>query len=302
MPRAQRDFIMINSTFRTPIDSLEYFALLVAGETELPLAETAANIAQIQYPELSLSDIANKLDQLTQNLQCSIKGNLSTLHKIGSLNEYLYQDLNFRGNSYDTHNNIDLSCINFALECKRGSDAIMSIIYLEVANALQLQARGIIFPKQILIKIRLLRPNGLPAEVIISPLTGKSLNMEDIQQLLAPFKNQHGLIGEYDIPCDLFLETATSKDIITNILFQMKSVYQNQDAWSPLIQVLDRLIVLQPDHIDNYRERGYAHIKNKQPQKAITDLEHYLQHARTQFVSDAHIIEQELNLLRGALS
>ena len=293
---------MINSTFRTPIDSLEYFALLVATEAEVPLAETAASIAQIQYPELSLNEIANKLDQLTQNIQPQVKNTLSTLSKIGALNEYLYQDMRFRGRRYDTHDNIDLSCINCALECKRGSDAIMSIIYLEVARTLQLQARGIIFPEQILIKIRLLRSNGQPAEVIINPLTGTSLNMADIQQLLAPFKTEHGLIDEYDIPCDLFLETATSKDIIANILYQMKIAYQNQQAWTPLTQVLDRLIILQPNFIDNYRERACTHIKNKQHQKAIIDLEHYLQHARTQLVTDTHLIEQELNLLRSALS
>lgn len=290
---------MINSTFRAPIDSLEYFALLVADEAELPLAEAAVNIAQIEYPELQPGHIANTFDQLAQTIRQNINSHLSALHKIGILNEFLYQDMNFRGNSYQTHENIDLSCINFALESKRGSDAIMSIIYLELAKELQLKARGVLFPNQILIKIRLTRPNGHPAEVIINPLTGKSLNMEDIQQLLAPFKNEHGLIGEYDIPCDLFLETASPKDIIANVLFKMKLVYQEQCEWTSFIKVLDRLIVLQPDHIDNYRERGYAFIKNGLPHKAITDLEHYLQHARTQFVSDAHVVEQELNQLRS---
>ncbi|MGL4668348.1 MAG: tetratricopeptide repeat protein [Saezia sp.] len=293
---------MINSTFRTPIDALEYFALLVADETKTPLAEVAANIAQVEYPQLSLDCVANHFDLLVQKFCMRIKSTVPPLQKIGMLNEYLYQEMNFRGHNHKIHDNIDLSCINFALECKQGSDAMMSIIYLEIANALKLQARGIIFPEQVLIKIRLTRPTGHPAEVIINPSSGKSLNAEDIQQLLAPFKNKHGLIGEYDIPCDLFLETASSKDIITHALFQMKGFYHAQCKWPSLIQILDRLIILQPDHIDNYRERGYAHIKIGRPQKAITDLEHYLQHARIQFVGDAHIVEHDLSQLRNAPS
>lgn len=289
----------MSDTLRTPISSLEYFALLVSEEASLPLPETASNIAQIEYPALILFSVADELDQLCKRTQRKIASDTPTLQKIWQLNQFFYKEMHFQGVS-GIQEDIDLSCINMVLKTRRGTDILLAIIYMEIATALRLKARGIAFPGHFLVKIRLNRPNGLPAEVIIDPTNGKSLNMEDIKTLLEPYKKSHGLIDEFDIPSDLFLESATPKEMVASMLSHMRALYLEQHDWHHLIQVLDRLIVLQPEHIENYRERGYALIKHGQPQQAIIDLEHYLQHARAQLMADEEQVKQQLNTLRNS--
>lgn len=291
---------MINNTFRSPLNSLEYFALLVADEAGIPMAEVAVNIAQIEYPKLVPSEIADWLDQHASNICNQIPKGLPVIDVVGAINDYLYNHLQFKGDAHPYSEDISLLCINSALLRRRASDAMMCIVYLEIAQFLGLNACGIVFPEQFLIKIRMYWPNGYPAEIIINPVSGKVLSIEEIRALLEPFKRTHGLIGDYDIPSDLFLKAATSKEIIANLLYKMKLTYQKHSKWSHLVKVLDRLIILQPDFIDNYRERGYAHMRYQQPEKAILDLEHYLQYARIQSVYDAHIVEQELQQLRNS--
>lgn len=289
----------MNYTFCTPINSLEYFALLIAQEVELPLTETAANIAQIEHPNLSLLQIANDMDQLVHKTYRKIPQKTSTLNKVRLLNELFYNELHFRSGNYRNHEDADLSCINFVLQSRRGTDLTLGIIYLELAQSLHLKARGILFPEQFLIKIRLTRSDGSPAEIIIAPSTGKSLNASDIQALASPHMIEHGLVDEYDAPIDLFLKSASSKDIIAHILYHLRTTYQSQYDWARLIQILDRLILLQPDQIDFYRDRGFALAKNGQLQLAIIDLEHYLQQARTQHVPDSDYVLQQLNTLKS---
>lgn len=288
----------MSDSLRTPINALEYFALLVAQEDSLPLAETAAYIAQIEYELLSFSEVADALDQLVQQAQLKIAADSSALQKIWLLNQFLYKDLGFEGHNV-TSSNVALSCINWVLKTHRGTDVLLAIIYLEVASALGLKARGIAFPEHFLIKIRLSRPQGAPAEVIIDPMNGKSLNMEDIQVLLTPYKKEHGLVDEFDIPSDLFLETASKKDMVGNVLSTLRASYTQQEEWALLVKVLDRLIMLYPEHIENYRERGFALIKQGLPEQAAIDLEYYLKQAKQQLVSDADIVKQQLTTLRN---
>ncbi|RUS67220.1 hypothetical protein CUZ56_01162 [Saezia sanguinis] len=288
----------MSDTLRAPVNSLEYFALLVSEEESLPLAETLANIAQIEYPELRLSDIADELDQLAKRAQRKVPVSTPVLQKIWLFNQFLYKDMHFKG-AKQTTDDPDLSCINMVLKTRQGAGIILAAIYIEIAGQLHLQARGVAFPEHFLVKIRLNRPNGAPGEVIIDPLTGRSLNMEDIHALLMPFKKQHGLVDEFDIPSDLFLESAPKKDMVAGILAHLRATYMEHEDWPRLIQVLDRLITLNPEHIENYRERGFALIKQGQPQQAAIDLEHYLQHARLQIVNDTDMVMQQLTLLRN---
>lgn len=289
---------MMTDTLRAPATSLEYFSLLVAEEKEVPVGEALANIAQIEYPGLNLQDIADEFDQLIARMRRKIPAETPILQKIWRLNQLLYQTLQFSAPSA-SQDDPDLLCINIALKTRRSATAVLAVIYMELASALGLCVRCITFPDHPLIKIRLQRPDGTPGEVIIDPDNGKSLSMEDIRALLSPYKIQHGLVDDFDIPSDLFLEAASRKDIIGNVLASLRDIYLAQEDWPHLTEALDRLIMLNPEHIEHYRERGFALIKQGHPQQAAIDLEHYVQHARLQLASDVDSILQQLQLLRN---
>lgn len=284
--------------FRIPLRSLDYFTLLVAEEERIPLLEAATSIAQIEYPHLQFQHVTHHIDQLTLRIQQAVPPSAPPLQKITLLHSLLYQEIFFRGDFHLSQTDVELHCMNFVLKTRRGADTVLGIIYLELAQAIGLHARGVLLPEQMLVKIRLEKANGDLAEVLINPLDGKSLTMEDLHDRLQPFKVDHGLTDEYDMPSALFLQTASHKEILAFMLNKMHQIYLAQSQWKHVIQTLDYLIALQPSQIEYFRERGYALIKHGNTQKAIADLEYYLQFARTQPVADIDVVTEQVSLLK----
>lgn len=291
--------MFINDSIRTPLGCLDYFSLLVADEKHLPLMEALASIAQIAEPDLTIFSIDHELDHLAQRIKSRIPADASVLQKIWFLNHFLYEELRLRGIA-NAKESPDFSCIHKVLKDRIGTDYLLAAIYLEFASCLQLKAKGILFPGRFLVKISFHRNNNLPTDIIIDPQTGLSLNMNNLQNLLEPYKQSHGLVDEFDIPTDLFLESATKKELLAGVLTHLRDAYLEEEDWPHLTQALDYLIALYPRHFENYRERGFALMRLGFKHKAASDFEYYLQNIPSQSKHDADYVAQQLESLRDA--
>lgn len=287
----------MHNSIRTPLNQLDYFALLIADEKRLPLLEALASIAKITYPNLKLALIDNEFDFLAQRICSKVPADASALQKIWFLSHFLYEELQLRSIA-NVKESPDFSCINKVLRDRIGTDYILAAIYLELAHVLKLKAKGVIFPGRFLIKVCFCRNNHMPVEVIIDPQTGLSLSMKKLHDLLSPYKENHGLIDEFDIPMDLFLEAATQKELLACVLNDLRDACLEEENWPNLTQTLDYLIVLNPRDLENYRERGFALLRQGLKHKAETDLEYYLQHAPRQSTYDFDYVTQQLQALR----
>jgi len=147
----------------------------------------------------------------------------------------------------------------------------MAVIWLELAQALDLQAEGVSFPGHFLVKVTL--PEGL---VVLDPLSGDSLGLDNLAERLAPFRPHLGDTGDMETPLGLFLQAATPQDILTRMLRNLKEIFSSQQDWQRLIGVMDRLIVLNPQALDEKRDRGLALIELGQSKEARDDLMQYV--------------------------
>ena len=116
------------------------------------------------------------------------------------------------------------------------------MIWLELAQALELKAEGISFPGHFLVKVTL--PEGL---VVLDPLTGDSLGLDNLAERLAPFRQHLGDASDMEAPLGLYLQAAPPRDILTRMLRNLKEIFNSQEDWQRLIKVQDRLLVLHPD-------------------------------------------------------
>lgn len=288
--------MFMNDSIRTPLNHLDYFSLLVADEKHLPLLEALASIAQIAYPDVKPTSLDNEFDRLVKRLQSRLSRDASALQRIWLLNHFLYEELQLRSVSNATESP-DFSCINKVLRDRIGTDYLLGALYLEFASALKLKARGIIFPERFLIKISICRNHDV-AEVIIDPQTGLSLNANNLHQMLIPHIQSQGLVDDFDIPTDLFLESATKKELLAGVLTHLRDAYLEEENWSTVTYVLDYLITLHPQHLENYRERGFALVRQGLRYQAASDFEYYLQHAPEQSGYDIDYVTQQLQELR----
>lgn len=271
---------------------LEYFAILVQSDSELPLLETAISLAQDEYPQLDVQQVLGEVDQLLARLRRRIPSDAVPLQKLRAVNQFFFRDLNFGGN-VNNYYDPDNSFVNVVLRSRRGIPISLAVLWIELAHGLGLAARGVGFPGHFMIKVNL--PKG---QVVIDPVDGRSLSREELAERLEPFRQRTGLLDEQEVPLGLYLQSSPPRDIIARMLRNLKEVHRTQHDWQRLITVLDRLIVLLPDAWGERRDRGLAHAERGNTLEAMADLEAYLAHAEDGL--DIDLIADRLSVLRNA--
>lgn len=254
---------------------LAYFSLLVSSDEHFPLLEAAVALAQDEYPELDVQQVLGEVDQLLARLKRRLPADSTGLVKLRLLNQFFYHDLSFSGN-INNYYDPDNSYPHAVLRTRRGIPISLAVLWLELAQGLGLNARGVAFPGHFMVKVNL--PKG---QVVIDPFTGQSLSREDLSERLMPFKQVSDFpeaeMADADIPLGLYLQSAKPRDIITRMLHNLKEVHKTAEDWQRLIPVQDRLIALNPDAWSEYRDRGLAYAELGKATAAVRDFDVYLQ-------------------------
>ena len=269
---------------------LGYFATLVQSDTDFPLLEAAASLAQDEYPDLDVQQVLGEVDQLLARLKRRIPADAGPLQKLRAVNQFFFHDLNFAGNVNDYYDP-DNSFLSVVLRTRRAIPISLAVLWIELAQGLGLAARGVGFPGHFMLKVNL--PEG---QVVIDPMDGQSLSREQLSERLAPFRAT-GISGDdFEAPLGLYLQMAQPREIIARMLRNLKEIHTSQEDWPRLIAVLNRLIVLLPTTWDEYRDRGLAQAEVGNTEQALHDLETYLSNA--QAVDDHGAISRRVAELR----
>jgi regulator of sirC expression with transglutaminase-like and TPR domain len=273
---------------------LQYFASLVQSDEHFPLLEAAISLAQDEYPDLDVQQVLGDVDQLAARIKRRLPADASALQKLRLLNQFFFHDLNFGGNINDYYDP-DNSYLNAMLKTRRGIPITLAVLWLELAGGLGLNARGVAFPGHFMVKVNL--PKG---QVVIDPFTGQSLSREELSERLEPFRQKSRLDDEFEMPIGLYLQSAAPREIISRMLHNLKEIHKTQEDWQRLIAVEDRLIVLQPDAWPEYRDRGLAWAVQGHAERAVPDLEKYLEQAED--AQDLDSVAKRLEQLRRETS
>ncbi|MFM8822285.1 MAG: SirB1 family protein, partial [Limnohabitans sp.] len=137
----------LQATTATP---LTYFQSLVAVDQNFPLLEAAAAIAQDEEPGLDVQEVLATCDALLVRLKRRLKPDAEPLQKLTVLNQFFYNELGFgcnANNFYAPEN----SYLNEVFRTRRGIPISIAVIWLELAQALDLQANGVSFPGHFLV-------------------------------------------------------------------------------------------------------------------------------------------------------
>jgi regulator of sirC expression with transglutaminase-like and TPR domain len=262
---------MLNlAALTAPSTPLDYFALLVKSDVNFPLLEAAIAVAQDEYEDLDVQQVLGSVDQIIAKLQRKIPADAAPLHRLHILNRFFYMELGFSGNVNDYYAP-DNSYLNAVLKTRKGLPITLAIIWLELANSINLTVTGINFPGHFLIKIAL--PQG---QVIMDPLDARSLSGGELASRLEPFHKNLGLEGDFEAPLGLYLQDATPRDIVIRLLRNLKEIYRGDTDWDRMVCVQNRLITLLPEAWHEYRDRGLALAKLHRREAAVIDLDLYL--------------------------
>lgn len=261
--------LLMNWTIDEHPTALKYFESLVQSDESFALMEAAISIAQDAEPDLDLQSVQAELDRLQVRLVQRLAGEDDDLRKLSVLNQFFYGELGFAGNLnnyYDPAN----SYIHHVLQTRRGIPISVALIWLELARSIDLPVEGIAFPGHFLVKVSLRQ-----GQVVQDPLTGDSFSANALAERLQPFLDQTGITPEDAPPLGLYLQAAHPRDVMGRMLRNLQEIHHAQKHWAMLVAVLNRLILLQPERDELYRDRGMAYVQWGVAGKALLDLERY---------------------------
>jgi regulator of sirC expression with transglutaminase-like and TPR domain len=230
--------------------ALGYFSHLVQSDASLPILEAAASLGHDEYPDLDVQQVLNEVDQLISRLKRRLPSDASAMHRLRVLNKLFFDELGFRGNVnhyYDPDN----SFIHCVLKTRKGIPISLSVLWLELATSLGLDASGVNFPGHFLLKVMLPYPHA--GQVIIDPFTGMSLSKEALLERLNlsqlqdfEFGGRSNSTPSAEEMLKHFLTSATERQILTRMLGNLADIYSNQSDVPRLQQIEQRLAVLNP--------------------------------------------------------
>ncbi len=252
--------------------ALDYFASLVADDRSLPLLEAAVALAQDEDPGLDVQGVLARIDTLAERLRSRIPPDTAALPRLRLLNRYFFDELGFGGNVNHYHDPRN-SLLPAVLETRRGIPITLAVLYIEIASQVGLRAQGISFPGHFLVKVQL--PRG---EVVLDPFSGQSLSREELDERLAPYLSQQGLVGDNEVPLGLFLQAAPARDVLARMLRNLLEIHRQAADTPRRIQVLERLVILLPQAWDERRDLALALAEVGRHAIAAGELSQYLEH------------------------
>jgi regulator of sirC expression with transglutaminase-like and TPR domain len=254
------------------------FEALVAGEdVTIDLAQAALLIACIEYPELDMAHYMAQLDALARRVRVllalpdpdvlpQLPQEIEPLAVIHALNDVLFKQEQFHGNRTDYYNPAN-SFLNKVLEEHTGIPISLSVLYMEVGRRVGLHIDGIGLPYHFV--VRCCSPEGY---VYIDVFDGGTVLNE--QQCRERIYRMRG--GKVKIQAQWF-EPVSSKQLLFRMLQNLKHIYLRNEAYTLILAVCDRLLLLDPSQAAEWRDRGMVHLQLKRYGRALADLKAYLE-------------------------
>jgi len=254
-------------------------------DSAIPLAEAALLMACEEYPQLEISPYLDKLDHMAEMAQALLRKADSPVETVEKINAVLFEKVGFRGNTkdyYDPRN----SFFNDVLDRLVGIPITLSAVYLEVSRRLKFPISGVGMPGHFVLKY-----DNRHEEFFLDPFNrGEILTRDDCRDRI------HGMYGNSIEFSERLLEPVTNRQILVRMLNNLKLIYLKAQAFDKTLATVDMMLMVDPDDIEQFRDRGLIRLQLRQFGGAARDLDHYLRNARN--CQDREEVENHLKELR----
>lgn len=261
---------------------------LATEESQINLAQSAMLLSQFLGEPFDISPYLKLLDEMAESVRGPILAAETDWETIQVLNHYLFDELNFFGNSldyYHPHN----SFLNRVLDTRTGIPIALSVIYLEIGWRLDLPVWGCGLPGHFVVGY-----GSVDAPIYIDVYNQGSILSEDDCLALGrvPLSQRLSFREEFLKPVDKIA-------ILFRMLLNLKQIYVRAENWEAAYKTVDLMLIVRPDQPAEIRDRGLLAYRLQRLQAAAFDLERYLFLAPRAF--DKELIKGHLKIAEEKL-
>ncbi len=265
---------------------MKELADFLAGRTErLDLDRGALLLARCETPDLDPEPYLSLLDSHATELAGRLTPGAGGDEFVQRANEYLFQELGFTGNQADYYNPSN-SCLNEVLTARAGIPISLSVVYMEIARRLGRPVFGIGLPGHFVIRY----DDGF-FQTYIDPFHGgRLLDVPGCQELV------HAIAGVDLLSQPSALAPVSGRQILQRMINNLRAVYFSRRAHRKALRVLNLLVEVNPDCVEEYKQRGLVHLQLEQIREARDDFERYL--AGASDAADREEIQKQVTALQ----
>lgn len=177
-------------------------------------------ISKHQYPDLNEKLIKNKISELVSKINMEIKDCTKSIEKVMKINKVLFKYEKFRGN-FKNYHSPENSFINNVLNSKKGNPLSLSLLYIIIAQNLNLPIKGVNLPKHFIIAYTSEDLIDIdPIEFYINPFSlGAIINRKDVESFL----KKENIEAK-----SIFFDVCGNKEILRRIIINLLYSFTKQ--------------------------------------------------------------------------
>lgn len=261
-------------------DARNRFAIeVLLGEGVIDLARAALLIGQEEEP--LKCDVAESLELLERfGAEARERVEASGGHAVTALNEYIFGELGFAGNSenyYDPAN----SMLHRVLERRRGIPITLSVIYVEIGRRAGVRAEGVGLPGHFIV-----RAWEGDTPLLVDPFERKLTDEEECRERLDSIYGGQLVLNEEH------LRPVGTRAILARILGNLKAVYLQSQLNRRALAAIERILLLAPHSVEERRDRGLLLAQLGRLHEAVSEIRSYLNLTPT--AHDAEEVREQL--------
>ena len=228
------------------------------------LVEKCLKLSQIlEYPDLNIAEYIQKISDIGESLKMSITNVDNPTYRISILNEHLFEQLGFMGDTEDYYNPKN-NFLNAVLEKKSGIPITLSILYSEIAKHIGLDLKIVGFPSHVIVKYS--------DKIILDPFNkGRLLTIDDLRQIL-----DQNYDGEVEFLPEFLNEIGPEK-ILIRMMRNLKNSYVQSYGYEKAMRCTKMVLALQPNSPEEIRDKGILEDRLLNHDSALQLLNQYLE-------------------------
>lgn len=274
-------------------DVIQAFAALVRSEIEderVDLLRASLTFARVEDPQLDIDDYVRRVAALAARVAERIQDPDDPAQSIAALNDVLFQEEMFRGNTVDYYSPRN-SYLHDVLDRRLGIPITLALVYMEVARRISFQLFGVGMPGHFLLKHYDVDGRAI---LIDAFARGSVVSEDDCRQKLdSIYSGQLTLQPEFLLP-------VTRRQMLTRMLNNLRSIYLSQRDFRRAVQIVDLILVIYPRSPEDMKQRAVLRHNLDDYRGALSDFDEYVKMSPD--ASDVEEIKQTALSLRRSMA
>jgi regulator of sirC expression with transglutaminase-like and TPR domain len=260
------------SQLRRVADDLELVPTLRELETALQeekpqndrLLRATLAIAKLDQPDLDISAYVERTQEMTREIRDSLAKDASAVERRNALHRFLFEENGFRGGRAEYYHPAN-SHLNQVIDDREGLPITLSILYISLGKALDLDMQGVGLPGHFVVRDATEEP-----QLLIDVFEqGKLLSREDANRLVTNHSGRP--LNDAD------LQTQNEQQILTRVLSNLVGAAGRRQDLSAIHRYCEAMVIVDPDSIESRRMRAQVRMMTERNAAALVDFDYLIE-------------------------